>query len=102
MGMDPKNVEQEVEQFMQYPYAIVIEKDICDTQPCFVAYNPELSGCMAQGNTQIEAVVNLSEARRELITVLLEEGIKVPLPMPLCARTDRPTHELSLFERDCF
>src|SRR5438552_5700886 len=66
--------------FMKLPYAARISIDECGGRPCFVAINPELYGCMAQGNTPREAVDNLKEARRDYIATLLQLGREVPRP----------------------
>ena len=65
---------------MKLPYATRISIDECGGRPCFVAVNPELYGCMAQGNTPREAVDNLKEARRDYIATLLQLGREVPRP----------------------
>ncbi|MBL1135889.1 MAG: type II toxin-antitoxin system HicB family antitoxin [Chloroflexi bacterium] len=46
----------------------------------FLARNPELEGCMAQGETPEAAQSNLLEARIDYIYFLLEDGLPVPDP----------------------
>jgi predicted RNase H-like HicB family nuclease len=48
----------------------------------FLAKNPELYGCMAQGATVEAAVASLREARVDYIYSLLEDGLTVPAPAP--------------------
>jgi len=61
-------------------YITEVREDVANGHPCFVAYNPELPGCMAQGNTWQEAVKSLKEARHDYIMTLLDEEMTVPLP----------------------
>ena len=46
----------------------------------FVADVPDLAGCMAHGNTQIEAVQNVSTAIDLWLETALEFGDKIPAP----------------------
>jgi predicted RNase H-like HicB family nuclease len=46
----------------------------------YLARNPELEGCMAQGLTEEEAICNLDEVRVEHIEHLLEHNLPVPYP----------------------
>lgn len=77
--MTKKNLEH----YLQLPYEIILRKEPCtDGSMCFLAYHPELSGCMSQGETQEEACQNLQEAKKLYIESLLENGQNVPLPHP--------------------
>lgn len=51
-----------------------------DDEPIYVALNPELAGCMAQGETMQEALANLEEVRVEYIEHLIEHELPVPAP----------------------
>lgn len=44
----------------------------------FMATHPELKGCMSDGETQLEAVVNLFNAKYEWIKTCLEQGLEIP------------------------
>lgn len=72
--------EQLIEAYYRMPYAVTLEWDECDGQPCIMAYHPEMEGCMATGSTAEEAVVNLNDARRDYVEALIAAGIPVPLP----------------------
>jgi predicted RNase H-like HicB family nuclease len=62
-------------------YDVEFEKDtFSDGTIVYLALNPELPGCMAQGATQVEAEYNLSEARADYIYALLTEGLEIPEP----------------------
>ena len=62
-------------------YNLVLSKDrLSDGSIMYMARNPELKGCKAQGTTQMEAIKNLRDARIDYIYYLLEDGIDVPSP----------------------
>jgi len=63
------------------PYKIEFEWDeLSDGSPVVVAINPELPGCMAQGDTEEEALDELEEARQEYIYLRLMKDRPVPEP----------------------
>ncbi len=58
----------------------VYREDAAAGEVMFLAKNPELYGCMAQGSSLEDAIRNLEEARIDYITSLLEDGLFVPDP----------------------
>jgi antitoxin HicB len=44
---------------------------------------PALEGCMSQGDTRIEALEMIDEAKELWLETALEEGIAIPEPKPL-------------------
>lgn len=65
-------------------YSMEFEKDVLsDGQVVYVARNPELPGCKAQGASIDEAKSNLDEARVDYIYALLDENLSVPEPIHL-------------------
>ena len=44
----------------------------------WVAECPSLPGCISQGETREEAVVNIKEAIQDYIAVLEEDGLQIP------------------------
>ena len=63
------------------PYDTEFETDIDQNgNVVYLALNPELPGCMAEGASQIEAETKLAEARVDYIYALLKEDIPVPEP----------------------
>lgn len=62
---------------------VVIIDTATDEQPCYLAYHPELEGCMSHGATPSEALQNLREVTEIYISVLLEKGLEVPAPRQL-------------------
>ena len=63
----------------KYITSIVLEKDI-EGKDRYLAVNPELFGCMAQGDTPEEAEENLFLARIDYIYDYLVDGDEVPKP----------------------
>lgn len=70
-----------IEEYLSLPYSTIVVPDVTtDNEPCYVAYHPELEGCMSHGNTPEEAVYNLREVRELYISALLDKGLDIPLP----------------------
>lgn len=68
-------------QFANRNYTITLSHDtLSDGSIMYMAKNPELPGCKAQGRTEVEAVNNLRDARIDYIYFLLEDGLNVPSP----------------------
>ncbi len=47
---------------------------------CFISEMPELPGCMSDGKTYEEAIVNIGEVAKMWIEVAKEEGREIPEP----------------------
>ena len=63
------------------PYLTQVMKDtVYDGSTVYVAVNPELDGCIGQGDTIEEALHDLAEVRPKFILSLLEDNIPVPEP----------------------
>jgi predicted RNase H-like HicB family nuclease len=60
--------------------SIVRRETRTDGSLTWVAYHPDLPGCMAHGSTPEEALAGLSEARRMVLRHLREQGIAPPEP----------------------
>ncbi|MDX2077018.1 MAG: type II toxin-antitoxin system HicB family antitoxin [bacterium] len=72
---------EEAKKLANHNYTIEISQDnLSDGSVIFMARNPELKGCKAQGVTRTEAVNNLRDARIDYIYFLLEDGLDVPSP----------------------
>ena len=66
---------------MSLLYSTVVVPDVTtDGELCYMAYHPELEGCMTHGDTPEEALHNLDEAKRLYISALIDEGLEVPPP----------------------
>jgi predicted RNase H-like HicB family nuclease len=55
-------------------------EEATDGTYCYVAYHPELPGCMSQGDTPEEAEENLREATQMVIEHLVSNNLPVPDP----------------------
>lgn len=69
-----------------YTVAVFEDKQSNGTK-IFMAKNPELNGCMAQGITIDEAIQNLSDARIDYIYDSLVSGIAIPEPASITSDT---------------
>jgi len=71
----------DVDKYMGLLYSTVVVPDVTtDDELCYMAYHPELEGCMTHGCTPQEALHNLEEVRRLYISALINDGLEVPLP----------------------
>ena len=73
------------DKYVRGAYAVQLTEDWAGNTRCYVARNPALPGCMAQGETPLEAVKNLADAREMYIDSLLEDGQPVPEPITATA-----------------
>jgi len=74
--MDQKNLEL----YVQLPWKTITKPDELTTgEPCYMAYNLDLSGCMAHGESIEEAIEMLTEVRREYLKTLIESNLEIPL-----------------------
>lgn len=81
-------LEEQAEKLADKPYSIDIMLDeTVDGKRVYLVSNPQLPGCMAQGDTIGEAVDNLKDARIEYILSLLEDELPVPSPLSGTAET---------------
>lgn len=62
----------------QLPYLTIVFLDKSDGDEGYIAINPQLDGCMSQGDTPEEAIENLADARTLYIESLLEDDLPVP------------------------
>lgn len=66
---------------MDTGYSIyVVPDETTDGSPCYLAYHPELQGCMSHGATVDEAVRGLHAARELYLATLQELGQPIPAP----------------------
>lgn len=66
---------------MNEAYSVhVVPDQTSEGSDCYLAYHPELQGCMSHGKTVIEALKNLEEARTLYIETMRELGQEIPPP----------------------
>lgn len=56
-------------------YLIIIEKTVSG----YSAYSPDIDGCVAVGDTKKECEMNMREAIRLHIELMIEKGYDIPL-----------------------
>jgi len=75
------DLREQAQRLANRPYRSVVFSDkSTEGEPLYVALNPELEGCVSQGDTVAEARHNLDDARVDFIYFLLEDGLSVPEP----------------------
>lgn len=95
MIMNPIN-RSKAEEKAKLSYTIlVIPSETTDGKPSFVALNPELRGCMGQGQTEEEAIIDLDLARIDYIHSLLDDNLPVPPPQPFYPPTITSSFSIS-------
>lgn len=73
------DIEERARYLANQPYPVEVFRDkTTKGEDVYLAKNPDLPGCMAQGATHKDALDNLAEARFEYIESLLEDGEPVP------------------------
>lgn len=60
--------------------AVVRREPRTDGSLTWLAYHPDLPGCMADGDTPEEALANLTEARAMVLRHLRQHGLEPPPP----------------------
>lgn len=76
-----KTIQEQASKLAKLAYTVELLRDkTTDDDYVYLARNPELEGCMAQGLTEQEALNNLDEVRVEHIEHLLEHHLPVPYP----------------------
>ena len=63
--------------YMNLPYSMIIEHD---PSGGFIAYIPELEGCITQAESKEEIIGMLEDAKRNWLETSLEEGFYIPEP----------------------
>lgn len=69
----------ELNDYLKLPYTITLRRD---DEGDWVARVQELKGCTAHGSTEVEALEQLHDAKREWIQAALEDHIAIPQPEP--------------------
>ncbi|MBI4289439.1 MAG: toxin-antitoxin system HicB family antitoxin [Chloroflexi bacterium] len=72
---------QEIEYYMQLPYAVLLHEVEDEGERYWIAEVPQLPGCKSHGSTVEEAVESLKEAKKDWILDSLQRGEDVPVPV---------------------
>lgn len=67
-----------LEYYMKLNYRLEFEPD--EDEGGYVAYFPELPGCITMGDTIEEAAANAVDAKRTWLEAALENEMEIPLP----------------------
>lgn len=90
------SIEENAKMLASRKYAtVLLKEEPQEDQMIFVAFNPELRGCMAQGSSDDEAIANLAEARYDYIMSLLADGLMVPDPSPISTTCKTTTTDVN-------
>jgi antitoxin HicB len=73
----PRNLDDAIREAMDAPYRRELVQNSDGT---WFAKIVELPGCMTEGDTEAEALENLSDAMREWLRVQIEDGDAIPQP----------------------
>ena len=63
--------------YMKLPYRIIIKPS---TEGGYIAYIPELEGCITQANTFLELAELIEDAKAGWIDLALQDGKEIPEP----------------------
>ena len=75
------DLRKKAEELAARPYTLTVVLDLTtDGDRIYLASSPELEGCMGQGDTRENAIMDLEKARGDYIQSLLEDGLSVPAP----------------------
>jgi predicted RNase H-like HicB family nuclease len=76
------NLSEKAQELASLPYTVITFRDrLSDGDDyVYIAFHPELDGCMAQGETLAEAKAFLNEIRLDYIEHLLEHNLPIPQP----------------------
>lgn len=66
-----------LDEYLRRPYT----KTLCpDNEGNFIARVVEFPGCMAHGETEVEALAELAEVQKAWLEIRLEDGLEIPEP----------------------
>ncbi len=72
----------DISQALSRCYSTAVVPDITtDGESCYMAYHPDLEGCMSHGSTQEEALSNLLEVTTLYLQSLAKRGLEIPVPL---------------------
>ncbi|MCL2603076.1 MAG: type II toxin-antitoxin system HicB family antitoxin [Defluviitaleaceae bacterium] len=74
-------MEKKLAYYMQLPYTFIIQPYKDEDEYYYIGKILELDGCMTDGATREEALINLREAMEGWIETKLENGFDIPEPV---------------------
>ena len=73
-------VNKNLDYYMALPYSIVLTPLSADDGGGWLAEIPLLKGCITDGNTQLDALEMIEDAKRAWLTTALKLGLPIPEP----------------------
>lgn len=64
--------------YLNMPYRMEVVPDT--SEGGYIAYFPELKGCITCGETVEKAAANAIDAKREWLSAAIEDGVEIPYP----------------------
>lgn len=77
---DEELVLEECKKYDQLEYSIKLNKVSESTGDCWVAEHPSLPGCITHGETKLEALINLEDAKKSWVYAKISAGESIPEP----------------------
>ena len=71
-------MKKDLDYYMRLPYQEVI---VAAKEGGFVGYIPELKGCITQGESKLEVIEMLEDAKKCWLESALEDGLAIPEPV---------------------
>lgn len=75
-----KEIEKKIKQYENIEYPIKLYKENMENNTYWVAEHSDLPGCISHGETKLEAIANLDDAKISWIYTALSEGLSIPEP----------------------
>jgi antitoxin HicB len=73
-------MERTLESYLSIDYPINLKKLCKDDGGGWLAEHPDLKGCVADGESEVEAIQNLKEVRELWLLTALTRNITIPMP----------------------
>lgn len=84
-----ENIKREAQALAKRQYAMFVFLDSSvEEEPVYIAVNPEIEGCFAEGETPDEAAENLSLFRADLFEHLIGHDLPIPDPIGVTSRPE--------------
>lgn len=75
--LEKSRISGRLEYYMKLPYAIRI---VPEDAGGYFAEIEEFPGCMTHGDTVLKVIENIDDAKRNWLTIAIEEGLQIPEP----------------------
>lgn len=98
-----KKIEERARQLAQLYWSVDVIHDSLSEDFPFAASIRELDGCIAQGVSRDDALMNLEDAKFDYLYSLLEDNLPIPSPIEPCATSTSsgPSYTISEYFANC-